>query len=222
MPECGRAGLPILICNLNLRDPEDFTMKRLICTVCALSLCAVLLAGCGGDASSSAPSSSSAATSSSEAADSTASEDSTTAESGDTSAETADTARLDAIVAAIEAVNPVENPRAIDDNTLTYDMYLTTDNIVAYKGDVTNNQSDCALVFAAQVKEGTADQVVEELTAYRDGLASNDMYVEFADKVAKSADARIVSSGNFVVMVIAGVNGPDYAEIDTAIESALA
>ena len=94
------------------------------------------------------------------------------------------------------------------DNTLTYDMYLTTDNIVAYKGDVTNNQSDCALVFAAQVKEGTADQVVEELTAYRDGLASNDMYVEFADKVAKSADARIVSSGNFVVMVIAGVNGP--------------
>ena len=38
MPECGRAGLPILICNLNLRDPEDFTMKRLICTVCALSL----------------------------------------------------------------------------------------------------------------------------------------------------------------------------------------
>lgn len=197
-------------------------MKRLICTVCALSLCAALLAGCGGEASSSAPSSSSAATSSSEAADSTASEDSTTAESGDTSAETADTARLDAIVAAIEAVNPVENPRAIDDNTLTYDMYLTTDNIVAYKGDVTNNQSDCALVFAAQVKEGTADQVVEELTAYRDGLASNDMYVEFADKVAKSADARIVSSGNFVVMVIAGVNGPDYAEIDTAIESALA
>ena len=197
-------------------------MKRLICTVCALSLCAVLLAGCGGDASSSAPSSSSAATSSSEAADSTASEDSTTAESGDTSAETADTARLDAIVAAIEAVNPVENPRAIDDNTLTYDMYLTADNIVAYKGDVTNNQSDCALVFAAQVKEGTADQVVEELTAYRDGLASNDMYVEFADKVAKSADARIVSSGNCVVMVIAGVNGPDYAEIDTAIESALA
>ena len=64
--------------------------------------------------------------------------------------------------------------------------------------------------------------MVEELTAYRDGLASNDMYVEFADKVAKSADARIVSSGNFVVMVIAGVNGPDYAEIDTAIESALA
>ena len=197
-------------------------MKRLICTVCALSLCAVLLAGCGGDASSSAPSSSSAATSSSEAADSTASEDSTTAESGDTSADSEIARRLDAIVAAIEAVNPVENPRAIDDNTLTYDMYLTTDNIVAYKGDVTNNQSDCALVFAAQVKEGTADQVVEELTAYRDGLASNDMYVEFADKVAKSADARIVSSGNFVVMVIAGVNGPDYAEIDTAIESALA
>ena len=197
-------------------------MKRLICTVCALSLCAVLLAGCGGDASSSAPSSSSAATSSSEAADSTASEDSTTAESGDTSAETADTARLDAIVAAIEAVNPVENPHTIDDNDVQYLMYLTPDNILAYRGHVTNTQADCSLVFAAQVKDGTIDTVIEELNAYKDSLTANQMYTEFADKIAKAEDARIVSSGNFVVMVIAGVNGPDYAEIETAIESALA
>ena len=41
-------------------------------------------------------------------------------------------------------------------------------------------------------------------------------------KVAKAQDARIVVDGDFVVMVIAGVAGPDYSEIDTAIEGALA
>ena len=41
-------------------------------------------------------------------------------------------------------------------------------------------------------------------------------------KVAKEQDSRIVVSGDYVVMVIAGVDGPDYSEIDSAIESALA
>ena len=48
------------------------------------------------------------------------------------------------------------------------------------------------------------------------------LYADFADKVAKAQDARIVVKGNVVVMVIAGVNGPDYSAIDTAIDGALA
>ena len=42
-----------------------------------------------------------------------------------------------------------------------------------------------------------------------------------ADKVAQAKDARIVSKGDCVVLVIAGVGGPDYADIDTAIAAAL-
>ncbi len=114
---------------------------------------------------------------------------------------------LGAIVTAIEAVNEVPNARAIDDFSMENEMNLTPDNIVAFQGDVTNDQADCALVFAAQVKDGTADAVKAELEAYKESMSST-LYADFADKVAKAQDARIVVKGNVVVMVIAGVNGP--------------
>ena len=186
-------------------------MKKLISALAAAVLFATLLAGCGSGASSSA-------SASSEAASSTASE----AASTDASTEEA-TASVDlgAIVAAIEAVNEVPNARAIDDFSMENEMNLTPDNIVAFQGDVTNDQADCALVFAAQVKDGTADAVKAELEAYKESMSST-LYADFADKVAKAQDARIVVKGNVVVMVIAGVNGPDYSAIDTAIDGALA
>ena len=186
-------------------------MKKLISALAAAVLFATLLAGCGSGASSSA-------SASSEAASSTASE----AASTDASSEEA-TASVDlgAIVTAIEAVNEVPNARAIDDFSMENEMNLTPDNIVAFQGDVTNDQADCALVFAAQVKDGTADAVKAELEAYKESMSST-LYADFADKVAKAQDARIVVKGNVVVMVIAGVNGPDYSAIDTAIDGALA
>ena len=101
------------------------------------------------------------------------------------------------------------------------ELLLTMDNIEAYKGDVTNDQADCGLVFAVQAKPGKAADVEAELNAYKDSLAANDLYAEFADKVAQAKDARIVSKGDCVVLVIAGVGGPDYADIDTAIAAAL-
>ena len=167
-------------------------MKKLISALAAAVLFATLLAGCGSGASSSASASSE-----------TASVD------------------LSAIVTAIEAVNEVPNARAIDDFSMENEMNLTPDNIVAFQGDVTNDQADCALVFAAQVKDGTADAVKAELEAYKESMSST-LYADFADKVAKAQDARIVVKGNVVVMVIAGVNGPDYSAIDTAIDGALA
>ena len=180
-------------------------MKKLISALAAAVLFATLLAGCGSGASSSA-------SASSEAASSTASE----AASTDASSTEEATASVDlgAIVTAIEAVNEVPNARAIDDFSMENEMNLTPDNIVAF-------QADCALVFAAQVKDGTADAVKAELEAYKESMSST-LYADFADKVAKAQDARIVVKGNVVVMVIAGVNGPDYSAIDTAIDGALA
>jgi len=198
-------------------------MKRFVSMFCAAALALTVLAGCSNAASSeSTASSGSAATSSESSATSEETASSASEEASGDSAAAADTEKLSSIVSSIEAVNEVANPRALTDFDVQYEMNLTMDNIVAFQGDVTNNQDDCALVFAAQVQDGTADAVVEELTAYKDSLSSNQLYAEYADKIAQSEEARIVSSGNFVVMVIAGVGGPDYAEIDTAIESALA
>ena len=124
-------------------------------------------------------------------------------------------------VAALEEVNPIANPRALDDFSVENELMLTMDNLVAYKGDVTNDQADCGLVFVAQAKDGKAADVEAELQAYKDSLTANDMYAEFADKIAMAQDARIVTSGNYVAIVIASVGG-DYGAIDTALETALA
>ena len=185
-------------------------MKKLL----SVALCALLLTGCGGAAASSAGSESAPASSavSSEVASSDAAQDSTPA---------AETVDLDGIVAALEAVNTIANPRALDDFSVQNELLLTMDNIEAYKGDVTNDQADCGLVFAVQAKPGKAADVEAELNAYKDSLAANDLYAEFADKVALAKDARIVANGDYVAIVIAGIANPDYSAIDTALETAL-
>lgn len=128
---------------------------------------------------------------------------------------------VETIVNKLEEVNTVENARAIDDFSVENEMGLTLDNLQAYKGDVTNNQADCALVFAALCQDGKADAVLKELDAYRESMTSN-LYIEFADKVEQAKNARIVASGNYVIMVMAGVSGEvSYDDIDQAVTEAL-
>lgn len=195
-------------------------MKKLILALAAVSLCAALLAGCSQPGSSSSqPASDSGSSSVDASQDSTAPE----GDSGDAGTEdVADTERIESIVAAIEAVNPISNPRVIDDFELANAMGLNADDIVAFKGDVTNDQADCGLVFVAQAKTGKVEDVKAGLEAYKESLSANDMYVENADKNAKAQDARIVVKDNLVILVLASVSGPEYSEIDTAIENALA
>lgn len=194
-------------------------MKKLILALAAVSLCAALLAGCSQPGSSSSQPASDSGSSVDASQDSTAPE----ADSGDAGTEdVADTERIESIVAAIEAVNPISNPRVIDDFELANAMGLNADDIVAFKGDVTNDQADCGLVFVAQAKTGKVEDVKAGLEAYKESLSANDMYVENADKNAKAQDARIVVKDNLVILVLASVSGPEYSEIDTAIENALA
>lgn len=191
-------------------------MKKLLPFI----LCAaIMLAGCTNSASSETSSSSE----SSSVSESVSSEETSEAASESTDSEAteeAQTANLESAVAALEAVNPIANPRALDDFSVENELMLTMDNLVAYKGDVTNDQADCGLVFVAQAKEGKAADVEAELQAYKESLTANDMYAEFADKIAMAKDARIVTNGNYVAIVIASIGG-DYAAIDTALETAL-
>lgn len=200
-------------------------MKKLIPVILC---CAMLLAACGSSADSTPAASESTSTAASSEAVSSeaASSEETVIGSADsetdiTVSDEANTANIDAAVAAIEAVNPIANPRALDDFSVENELMLTMDNIVAYKGDVTNDQADCGLVFVAQAKDGQVDAVKSELEAYKESLSANDLYAEFADKVALAKDARIVTSGNYVAIVIAGINNPDYSAIDSALTTAL-
>ena len=200
-------------------------MKKLIPFV----LCAaMLLASCGNTASSETTSSEA----SSVASESAATSEETTEPAADSTAseapaEEAQTANLESAVAALEEVNPITNPLPLDDNDedsqflVENTLMLTLDNLVAYRGDITNNLSDSGLVFVAQAKEGKAADVEAELQAYKDSLTANDMYAEYADKMAMAQDARIVTSGNYVAIVIASI-GSDYGAIDAALETALA
>ncbi|MFR7451213.1 MAG: DUF4358 domain-containing protein [Gemmiger sp.] len=197
-------------------------MKKMLSILCVAGLALTLLAGCGNSSSSSsAASSEDTSAVSSEAAGSEAASSEAASSEDTAAAQEADTERLSAIVSAIEAVNEVPNSIPLEEFALENDLGLTMDNILGWAGDVTNNQADCALVLAVQAKSGMADAVKTELEAYKEAISSN-LYAEFADKVAKAQDSRIVVSGDYVVMVIAGVDGPDYSEIDSAIESALA
>ena len=193
-------------------------MKKLIPVILC---CAMLLAACGSSADSTPAASESTAVSSEVASSEETSEPASSEESTAADTEEANTANLDAAVAAIEEVNPIANPRALDDFSVENELMLTMDNLVAYKGDVTNDQADCGLVFVAQAKDGQVDAVKSELEAYKESLSANDLYAEFADKVALAKDARIVTNGNYVAIVIAGIANPDYTAIDTALETAL-
>lgn len=194
-------------------------MKKLL----PILLCAALLAGCGSSASSAASSAAESTAASESVAESTSESTIGSADSATdiVVSDEANTANLDAAVAAIEEVNPIANPRALDDFSVENELMLTMDNLVGYKGDVTNDQADCGLVFVAQAKPGKAADVESELQAYKESLSANDLYAEFADKVALAKDARIVTNGDYVAIVIAGIANPDYSAIDTALETAL-
>ena len=193
-------------------------MKKLIPVILC---CAMLLAACGSTADSTPAASESTSVAASSEAESTAESTEAVSSENGAPADEANTANLDAAVAAIEAVNPIANPRALDDFSVENELMLTMDNLVGYKGDVTNDQADCGLVFVAQAKDGQVDAVKAELEAYKESLSANDLYAEFADKIALAKDARIVTNGNYVAIVIAGIANPDYAPIDTALETAL-
>lgn len=184
-------------------------MKHSAMLLAAVLLAAVLLAGCGGGASSaSTPAASQPAASAPDA-------------SSAASAPAANSYNLSDIIAAVEAVNPVANPREIDDFGLENTYLLTMDNVAEYAGKVSNDAANSALILAVKAVEGKAGDVKAELDAYKTELAEGGLYAEFADKEAQAKDARLVVKGDYVVLVIANTEGAQYADIDKALDEAL-
>ena len=112
---------------------------------------------------------------------------------------------IDEVVERIKAVNPVADERAIDDFVLENEMGLNPENIEEYKGVITNSQNDCSLIFVAKAKPGKTRELKQELSNYLVSLSYNDLYVEFANKIEKTKQARVLVFDDYVVLSIAGL-----------------
>ena len=191
-------------------------MKKQIATMTCALLAAVVLAGCGGSSSSSTASSKVDSASSSTAA----SVGSTSTASS--AAASADGYNLDDIVSAIEAADPISNPLEIDETALQYDMMLTLENVESFAGVRSNDQGNSGTILVVKALAGKAGDVAAELETYKQNqVAYYGNYAEFADGQAQIEDGRVVTSGDYVVLVFANTEGADYGEIDKAIDSAL-
>lgn len=184
---------------------------KLVLSAAALAAGCVLLAGCGGSASSasSAASSGAASQSASEPAASVSAE-----ENG----------ASDAVASAVDALleaDPISNQFEIDAISIEYDFFLDADDVVTYKGIKSNDNGDAGLVLAVEAADGKVQNVIDGMKQYQQLLINNcENYPdEFAQALQNANDAIIDNNGNLVVMVVAS-NGCS-ADLTSAVKDVL-
>lgn len=185
---------------------------KLVLSAAALAAGCVLLAGCGGSASSAASSAaSSGAASQSASSEPTAS---VSAEENGTS---------DAVASAVDALleaDPISNQFEITAMNIEYDFGLKADDVTSYKGLKSNDNGDAGLVLAIQPAAGKAQDVMDTLKTYQqDQVAFYGNYAEFAQAQSNVENAIIDGGDDLVVMVIAS-NGCS-ADLTSAVKDVL-
>ena len=184
---------------------------KLVLSAAALAAGCVLLAGCGGSASSASSSASSGAASPSPSSEPTAS----------VSAE--ENGASDAVASAVDALleaDPISNQFEITAMNIEYDFGLKADDVTSYKGLKSNDNGDAGLVLAIQPAAGKAQDVMDTLKTYQqDQVAFYGNYAEFAQAQTNVENAVIAFKDNTVVMVIA--SNECTADLDSAVDSAL-
>ena len=188
--------------------------RKLFALFTALTLCAALLAGCGGSSSAGTASSAPASEAASEAA-SGAAEARTGAENG--------APDLDAAVSALLEVNPISNQFEIAAMNIEYDFMLAAEDVVSYKGVKSNDNGDAGLVLVIQPAEGRAEAICEALDTYKqDQVAFYGNYAEFGQAQANVQNAIISGSDSLVVMLIASNEcTSDAAAISAAVDDVM-
>ena len=172
---------------------------KLVLSAAALAAGCVLLAGCGGSASSASSAASSAA--SSEAASPSASEPAASVSAEENGASDAVASAVDALLEA----DPISNQFEIDAISIEYDFFLDADDVVTYKGIKSNDNGDAGLVLAVEAADGKVQNVIDGMKQYQQLLINNcENYPdEFAQALQNANDAIIDNNGNLVVMVVA-------------------
>ena len=188
--------------------------RKLFALFTALTLCAALLAGCGGSSSAGTASSAPASEAASEAA-SGAAEARTGAENG--------APDLDAAVSALLEANPISNQFEIAAMNIEYDFMLAAEDVVSYKGVKSNDNGDAGLVLVIQPAEGRAEAICEALDTYKqDQVAFYGNYAEFGQAQANVQNAIISGSDGLVVMLIASNEcTSDAAALSAAVDGVM-
>ncbi|HIW08335.1 MAG TPA: DUF4358 domain-containing protein [Candidatus Faecalibacterium intestinigallinarum] len=188
--------------------------RKLFALFTALTLCAALLAGCGGSSSAGTASSAPASEAASEAA-SGAAEARTGAENG--------APDLDAAVSALLEANPISNQFEIAAMNIEYDFMLAAEDVVSYKGVKSNDNGDAGLVLVIQPAEGRAEAICEALDTYKqDQVAFYGNYAEFGQAQANVQNAIISGSDSLVVMLIASNEcTSDAAALSAAVDDVM-
>ena len=188
---------------------------KLVLSAAALAAGCVLLAGCGGSASSASSAASSAA--SSEAASPSASSEPTASVSAE------ENGASDAVASAVDALleaDPISNQFEIAAMNIEYDFGLQAEDVVSYKGVKSNDNGDAGLVLVIEAADGKAEDIANQLTAYQqDQVAFYGNYAEFAQAQSNVENAVIAFKDNRVVMAIA--SNECTADLDSAVDSAL-
>ena len=160
---------------------------KLVLSAAALAAGCVLLAGCGGSASSASSSASSAA--SSGAASPSASSEPTASVSAE------ENGASDAVASAVDALleaDPISNQFEITAMNIEYDFGLKADDVTSYKGLKSNDNGDAGLVLAIQPAAGKAQDVMDTLKTYQqDQVAFYGNYAEFAQAQSNVENAII-------------------------------
>ena len=128
---------------------------KLVLSAAALAAGCVLLAGCGGSASSASSAASSAA--SSGAASQSASEPAASVSAEENGASDAVASAVDALLEA----DPISNQFEITAMNIEYDFGLKADDVTSYKGLKSNDNGDAGLVLAIQPAAGKAQDVMD-------------------------------------------------------------
>ena len=190
--------------------------RKIFALLTALTLCAALLAGCGGSSSSdSASGAASEAASSAPASSASGAAEARTGENG--------AASLDDVVAALLEANPISNQFEIAAMNIEYDFMLAAEDVVSYKGVKSNDNGDAGLVLVIQPAEGRAEAICEALDTYKqDQVAFYGNYAEFGQAQANVQNAIISGSDSLVVMLIASNEcTSDAAALSAAVDDVM-
>lgn len=217
-------------------------MKKII----ALCLCGLLalslLAGCSqkdttDNSSSSQPTSSSQPVEDSQPVDSTDDSATDSAADSESAADSpaADGINMQDVVGAIDAAAPVAMASELAPSIEGSDAFMTDlfglklEDIEDYYGKTTMVNVSSDVVLMVKAVPGKVEDVKAALEARRDAIAASfEMYLE--DQYIKATNGRVVTKGDYVLLVIAGdtdriVEGEVdavYAELDEIIDQALA
>ena len=130
---------------------------------------------------------------------------------------------IEEIYDALEEINPISNPRQIDDYSIETDFGIAKDDmVIEYVGSISNTMSNSGLILVIKTVDKKAADVETLLKTYKENQKSYfSNYPEFQDAMENVSNGIITVKGNYVVIVFANTEGANYEDINQVISDVL-